>query len=291
VPELRKQADVVIAVTHMGYYFGERHGTEAPGDGTLARLVPDIDVIVGGHTHTPLYEPARVGRTWIVQAGEWSKWLGRLDLEIDLEKSPASRVLFKKYELLPVNLVREEKPVEGGAPKIIPISEPIPEDPGLLSLLKPFKDRMDKKLSVRIGHAVDTFEGGREFVRHQEMPIAVFFLETMKSALPGADVYMVNGGNIRAGIPAGPLELRTLFKVNPFNNDISRVKVSGAQLKHLIQESLKRLGGSGGYPHFQGVSVCGKEFKIQGVPLDLEKTYTLVAPDFILVGGDAILVG
>jgi len=76
VPELRKQADLVVAVTHLG--FG--------ADEELARKVDGIDVILGGHSHTS-DEPKGVrvrtpsgGRTLVCQAGEYLKLLGKVEL-------------------------------------------------------------------------------------------------------------------------------------------------------------------------------------------------------------------
>ena len=71
VPQLRKQASLVLAVTHMGHYPNEQHGTRAPGDVTLARKVNGIDLIVGGHTQLPLFTADYENGTYIVQAGEW----------------------------------------------------------------------------------------------------------------------------------------------------------------------------------------------------------------------------
>lgn len=62
--------DVIISVNHSGV-------TE---DRMLAERLPDIDVIVGGHSHTALYEPIIVGKTVIVQAGQYLNYLGVLEL-------------------------------------------------------------------------------------------------------------------------------------------------------------------------------------------------------------------
>lgn len=62
--------DVIIAVTHSGQV----------EDVDLAQKVPEIDVIVGGHFHTALYEPIIVGKTVIVQAGSYLRYLGQLEL-------------------------------------------------------------------------------------------------------------------------------------------------------------------------------------------------------------------
>ena len=64
-------ADILISVNHSGVY----------EDRKLAQEVPEIDVIVGGHSHTPLYEPIIEGKTVIVQAGSYLNYLGVLELE------------------------------------------------------------------------------------------------------------------------------------------------------------------------------------------------------------------
>ena len=70
VPELKSQADLLIALTHTGL----------KADMELAQSAPGIDIIVGGHTHAVLDEPVMVGETWIVQAGSWGRYLGRVDV-------------------------------------------------------------------------------------------------------------------------------------------------------------------------------------------------------------------
>jgi len=71
VEELKEQeVDLMIAVNHSG----------VPEDQQLAERIPEIDVIVGGHTHTALHEPIYVGDTVIVQAGNYMQFLGVLEL-------------------------------------------------------------------------------------------------------------------------------------------------------------------------------------------------------------------
>lgn len=71
VTELNNQnVDVIIAITHSG---------EAE-DRILAREVEDIDLIIGGHFHTPLFEPIIERNTIIAQAGSYTRYLGKLEL-------------------------------------------------------------------------------------------------------------------------------------------------------------------------------------------------------------------
>lgn len=65
--ELRAQSDLVIALTHIG--FAE--------DQKLAAALPGLDLILGGHSHTVLEQPFRVGGTAICQVGSHAKFIGR----------------------------------------------------------------------------------------------------------------------------------------------------------------------------------------------------------------------
>jgi 5'-nucleotidase len=72
----REKVDAVIVISHLGY---DRQG-EAIDDLNLAKLVPNIDVIIGGHSHTFLDQPTSVGSTKVFQVGHSGVNLGRMDL-------------------------------------------------------------------------------------------------------------------------------------------------------------------------------------------------------------------
>lgn len=67
VADLRDRCDLVIALTHIGH----------AQDELLAARVSGIDVILGGHSHTVLQTPQRVGKTWICQGGSHGRFAGR----------------------------------------------------------------------------------------------------------------------------------------------------------------------------------------------------------------------
>ncbi|MEN6521506.1 MAG: metallophosphatase [Armatimonadota bacterium] len=71
VPGLRERADILIALTHIGL----------KKDKELAATVPEIDLIVGGHTHTVLESPEWVGKTAIVQAGWFAHYVGKVEID------------------------------------------------------------------------------------------------------------------------------------------------------------------------------------------------------------------
>src|SRR5690606_18673666 len=69
--------DIVIALTHQGY----------PRDLELAEAVPELDVIIGGHTHTKLYEATRVGDVIVSQTYEWGKQIGVMKLSFERDSA------------------------------------------------------------------------------------------------------------------------------------------------------------------------------------------------------------
>ena len=71
VPKLRKRADLLIALTHIGL----------AKDRELANKIPGIDLIIGGHTHTFLDRSEIVGKTAIVQAGWFARQVGKVEIE------------------------------------------------------------------------------------------------------------------------------------------------------------------------------------------------------------------
>ena len=97
VPPLQKRADVVVAVTHIGFF----------GDVRLAGSVGGIDVIIGGHSHTVLPKGRRAkgpdGRdTLIAQAGEFLRYLGRVDLTLE-RRGEGWRIVASKATLIPLD--------------------------------------------------------------------------------------------------------------------------------------------------------------------------------------------
>ena len=68
---LRSSVDVLIGLTHIGF----------AKDRLLAERVPEIDLILGGHSHTVLEQPERVGGTWICQGGSHARFLGVYDFD------------------------------------------------------------------------------------------------------------------------------------------------------------------------------------------------------------------
>lgn len=80
---LRPQVDLLIALTHIGL----------KQDIELAKRAPQIDLIIGGHSHSVLEEPQREGRVAIVQAGSYARFLGRVEVDLAGQTTISGRLL------------------------------------------------------------------------------------------------------------------------------------------------------------------------------------------------------
>ena len=96
VEEIKKNEDVdmIACVSHSGTVEDE----DKSEDEILAKNVPDIDLIISGHTHTQLDEPIRHGDTYIVSCGEYGRNLGT----ISMTQKDDGRWDVDTYELIPV---------------------------------------------------------------------------------------------------------------------------------------------------------------------------------------------
>jgi len=90
----KERVDMVIALSHSGTW-ADKSISE---DELLAAAVPGIDVIISGHTHTVLNASIRVGNTWIVSAGCYARYLGRLEMA----KTADGKFQAAGYRLIPV---------------------------------------------------------------------------------------------------------------------------------------------------------------------------------------------
>ncbi len=301
VPELRAKADVVIAATHMGHYEDGRHGTQAVGDVEMARAVRGIDLVVGGHTQNPACmkaenvldrayvpgsacQPERQNGTWIVQAHEWGKYVGRADFEYR-----QGSLTLVRYTLVPINLKKRVKQADGST-TLVPYTQEIAEDPAMLNLLRPHQDFGQQRLLVEVGQSDAVFAGDRDTVRTRQTALGGLVGQAMM-ARTRADLAVINSGGVRDSLPAGKLTYKDLLKVQPFGNTVATVELRGEELLAYLTAVLRMSPGSGAFPQFAGITLVVeqntvRDARIRGVPLDPAKTYRMAINNFVAAGGD-----
>jgi len=285
IPELRKQADLIIAVTHMGHYDNGQHGSNAPGDVALARAVPGIDVIVGGHSQDPLFKPDVQNGTLILQAHEWGKYLGRLDLVI---KNGA--IVSSHYKLIPINLQKKTAASAEANNTRALLNDKIAEDPSMIALLTPYQEKGQKELSVKVGDANGRFIGDRHSVRYRETNLGNLIARAIMEKTK-ADIGIMNSGGIRDDLPKGRITYKSVLQVQPFGNMVSYIDFSAQELTDYLSAVASIPPGTGGFAQIQGVSLTlqnGKatHIKVNGQPLNPTRHYRVALNEFSASGGD-----
>ena len=148
---------------------------------------------------------------------------------------------------------------------------------------------------------------GERIVRVSETNLGDLCADAYR-AMSGADVAIVNGGGVRADIPAGDITYGQIIAVHPFGNEMCVVECTGQEILDALELGCSKLPAeSGGFLHVSGmtytidlnvestvkldengmfVSVEGerrvKDVTVGGEPLDPEKTYTLASHNYKL---------
>ncbi|MCP1106029.1 bifunctional UDP-sugar hydrolase/5'-nucleotidase UshA [Serratia nevei] len=305
VEQLRKdeKPDVIIAATHMGHYDNGEHGSNAPGDVEMARSLPAgyLDMIVGGHSQDPVCmagdnrkqvdyvpgtpcSPDRQNGTWIVQAHEWGKYVGRADFEFR-----NGELKLVHYQLIPVNLKKKVEKADGTSERVY-YTRQIAEDPAMMKLLTPFQEKGKEQLSVKIGSVVGKLEGDRSKVRFVQTNLARVMLAAQRERAD-ADFAVMSGGGVRDSIESGDITYKNVLKVQPFGNTLVHVDMKGSEVEQYLAVVANMKPDSGAYAQFANVSLVadGKgvsEVKINGQPLQADKTYRMATLNFNALGGD-----
>ena len=283
IPELKRQADIVIAATHLGWYFRGQHGVNAPGDYRLAKEVDGIDIIAGGHSQDPLFRPDIKNSTYIMQAFEWGKYVGRADF---IYRDGILKLT--EYRLIPVNLKR--KVVRDGKKTYVYVDKKIPEDKAMLELLEPYQKKGEASLNVQVGSTDARLPGERSEVRFHETALGRLIASAQKERAK-ADFAVINSGGIRASIPEGVITYRDVLKVQPFGNQVSYWEATGKEIKNYLQVVGSMPPDSGAFAHFVGVEMTVedgmlKRLLINGKKVENDKTYRMAVNSFSAAGGD-----
>ncbi len=271
VPELKAQSDILIATTHMGHYANGLHKINAPGDVTLARKVSGIDLIVGGHSQSLLSKPDRQNGTWIVQAQDWGRYVGRADFEFK-----GGELTLVDYRLIPVNHAGSKVTLA--------------ENREMLALLSPFREKGKKLLGQKIGHVDQHLQGERSVVRFGYTNLGVLMAKAQQERV-SADFGVINSGGIRASIAPGDITYRDVLMVQPFGNTVGYIDLTGKEVMDYLKTVALMPTNSGAFAHFSDITMtitsdAVSHIAINGQPLESSKTYRMAINNFSAAGGD-----
>ena len=227
VQELKnqKKPDLVVLIDHTGLTVSRQ----------LAREIPELDVILSGHTHERTTAPIIEGRTLIVEPGSMGSFLGRLDLTV----GPEGGVVAHDFQLIPV---REND---------------FPEDPAMKKLvavaIAPFRKRMDEV----VGHS-ETILARYDVL---ETSADNFVADAVRESAQ-ADIGSTNGFRFAPPILAGPLTVGQLWSLLPLDARVKMGWITGAELRAYLEQELElvfsknpwKLSGGWG-PRLSGVEL------------------------------------
>ncbi len=226
MPELRRACDLIVVLSHLGL---ER-------DRELARAVPEIPVIVGGHSHQALPRGERIGDTLIVQAGANGYYLGELVLRFDRRHNRIADI-DSTGEVLKVTA--------DGAPNA-----------QVSDIVDKWQAAANQAGSRVIGETAVALRAARG----EETALGNLITDAMRAADLGdgrrSDIALHNDGGIRADLDAGPITYAELYAVLPFDDTLVNLDLTGAQVKDMLE---------------QGINDRASEIQVSGLSL----TYTM----------------
>ncbi len=269
--------DLIIAITHM----------DTQEDLALLAQVSEVDVIIGGHTvgfdglRTPnlpgaipkLQHPGRV----FVKTHRQGRTVGRLELEIAKPSQGRVKILHATSENIAVD-------------------HTLALNPGVAELIEAYDRKLDAEADVVLGRTLVHLRGATEQVRSQETNLGNLLADILRERF-GAEVALVNAGQIRGSIPPGPVNFRRVLSVLPFDSPTCTLTLTGTQIRRALENSVSRLPSLNG--RFLQVSGLSFAFdpsqlpgqRIQGInvgtaPLIPSRRYTVALPTFLAEGGD-----
>ena len=299
--EANETVDLIFATTHMGHYANGQHGSEAPGDVLLARSLEEgqLDAIIGGHSQNPVCmegneyadfnpgddcKPDQQNGTYIMQAHEWGKYVGRADFEFY-----DGKLHLAKYDLIPVNL--KEKDENGDYQFIQSEIEP---NSTVIATLSAYQQQGQELLDVIISKTDAKLEGDRDVVRAEQTNLGHLLGHAYRTYdLVDADFGVMNSGGVRDSIAGGDIAYRDVLTVQPFGNFVTKATMTGAEVKAYLDVVATKTAGSGAYAQLDNISLtvdCDLSDvtirDINGKGFDLADTYTFSVISFSAAGGD-----
>jgi 2',3'-cyclic-nucleotide 2'-phosphodiesterase (5'-nucleotidase family) len=259
------KCNLIVLLTHDGVE-EDKHLAE--------KFYKDVDVIVGGHSHTPLFKPVIDSGVVIVQAGSWGRWLGDLELKVDITKDTVVGHYGKLIETVFDSTIYDRQAEQ----KVEEMLASMGTD--MLKVIGELKS--DWKASYSQESNLGQFEAD------------AFRLST------GTDIAFINGGGLRKSLANGNITVSDIWEINPFGNKLVTFSVSGVMLEQMLINHIRlkkkeeKQQGSGEILDISGMTYTYDSKKMEedstysdilitvgGEPLDKSRTYSIASNNFI----------
>ncbi|MCL1964488.1 MAG: bifunctional metallophosphatase/5'-nucleotidase [Firmicutes bacterium] len=261
--------DAVIVLAHWGC-----DGAYEPNSVQALATIPGVDIVIDGHSHTILDDIQQLPdekSAIVTSTGEYLNYLGKATFTFTPEGG-----LMVEAELIP-NPGRFE-------------------DHAVLKAIGEVEAAQSAELDKVVGESAVDLMGERAVVRTSESNWGNLATDIFIDAT-GAEVAFMNGGNIRATTPAGPITMRDVNTVFPFGNLVVLMEVSGQAILDALEVGVRLYPETnGGFPQVGGMTVRFDpaaepgarvtEVLVRGEPIDPDALYKLATNDFLAAGGD-----
>jgi 5'-nucleotidase len=277
--EVRERVELLVAITHQ----------DTDEDLALAKAVPALDAIIGGHTK---------GFDGLVPQGKTAPHEGRIEL---FGVGPIFVKTHRQGQTLGrLDLLYHDKTIMVAEARNLAVGSSVPEHPGAAKLVEDYARRLNILTDQVMGEASVDLDGESNHVRTRETTLGNLLADLARRHA-GTDIALLNAGVVRSSIPAGPVTLKRVMEVLPFDSPLTSLKVTGAQLREVMENSVSRLPqASGRFLQVSGLSYAFdptapigsrvKEIRISGEPLDRARPYSVVVDQFLAEGGDGYTV-
>jgi len=273
-----------IVLSHLGYEF----------DQVLAESVRDIDVIIGGDTHNVLDSTGEIAAmglevdgdyptvvqdpdgkpVYIVQAWEYAKALGRLDIEFDAQgvvtdiDGNIELLVGGPYQVQDaggawVTADQDQTDSINSVIDGLTTVRTADESQDILDILAPYKEQMESFKQETLGQVTELmpFERIPAPFNTGEPPTGSYAAHVVADAflkyLPKADVAIQNAGGVRAPLHDGPFTVADAYDILPFSNTVVTIDMTGAQIVKVLNEALDYAQGisasTGAFPYSAGL--------------------------------------
>jgi 5'-nucleotidase len=288
-------ADVIVVSAHAG---GKCEVCSDPTDSSsceedqeifqVARALPEgfVDLIVAGHTHRGVAH--EVNGIAIIEAYAYGIAFGRVDMVVDPGDGSIVERTIHAPRFLCENQDEPFETCEAGDYEGAPVSRV----DAMTTVIAPFLERAAEVEAIELGVRV---EG--EFTHDIDVESALgnLLADVIRRTVDGADVGLMNGGGIRAGLREGDLTYGELHRVFPFDNRLATARITGEELEAMVRRTLR---GSRSIDSYAGIRVratCDDgELEIDirrdnGRRIRDDEELLVVASDFLVTGGNDVL--
>jgi len=262
-----EKVDMVVAVTHIGY------DGVLPSDKQVAEASEDIDIILGGHSHS------------VIKPGSGMEWVRNVDGMPVLVAQNGKAAQVVGEVTIDLDSIGTKAPVY----RQIAIDSRLDSrvDSRYDSILAPYRAGIEGLMKEKIGRTARELSNQEPGLLNF---ICDFVLDKGKELAEGdVDMAITNVGSLRRSLPAGDITKGEIIMMQPFNNRVVVEEISGADLA----EALDVMASRGGDGVSRGVDITfspstGKcqSVIINGQPLDPKMTYRVATIDYLMNGGD-----